>query len=894
MELKFDARQEYQIRAIDSVADLFEGQPKIPSELVFVPGASFAAAPNRLDIGDDVLLRNLQTVQSRNGLKPDPALEFIDGEIDTPKGRIAVRFPNFSVEMETGTGKTYVYIRTALELCRRYGLRKFIIVVPSVAIREGVLKTLQITQKHLHELYDSTPYRFYEYDSDNISQIRQFALWDSVDLMVMTIDSFNKAKNVIYQARDRLQGERPVQLIQAARPVLILDEPQNMESEISVKSLVALYPLFALRYSATHRNPYNVVYRLTPYAAYQQGLVKRIEVAGVTREKDENRPFVRLDGVKAEKKTLTARLTVRTLLKNMAVKEQTVTVRPNDDLAKKTNRPEYAGYTVSEISALGGFIKFGNGIRIHVGESQGDDKQAVFEAQIRYTIETHFEKQRRLKPEGIKVLSLFFIDRVDNYVREDGIIRRLFEKCFNELKSGYPEWKDRNPQEVRAAYFAQKRRKWDQVEFLDSQSGKTKEDQAAFELIMRDKERLLSLEEPVSFIFSHSALREGWDNPNVFQICTLNQTVSDIKKRQEIGRGVRLAVNQEGDRLHDERINRLTVVANESYEKYVATLQSEIEFEYGREGVPPPPADARKRSVMRLRKEYVLRPEFKELWARISRKTWYSVSFDTEGLLAEVLPELDKAAIDPPRLSIRRGEVKLSDAEVLEAVYGGGGTISIDYSGEARDVVGMMLSLMERSTPPVRLTRRTLVELVKRTANRNAAVYNPFEFSTTAVQILKQKLADHLVNGIQYTPLDEWYEMSELKDLIEGYEEYLIPASRSLYDKVEFESEVERRFVADLEKRPDVLLYVKLPGWFTVDTPVGKYNPDWAIVVEKLDEHGRPVKRLYLVRETKGSDVIDHLQWPNERRKTICGEKHFVGALGVDYKFGKSAGDLLP
>jgi type III restriction enzyme len=692
-------------------------------------------------------------------------------------------------------------------------LRKFIIVVPSIAIREGVLKTLRVTESHLRELYGNPPYRYYVYDSENLSQIRQFALSDGIEMMVMTIDSFNKASNVIRQTTDRLQGATPIHLVQAARPVLILDEPQNMESELRVKALSALDPLFALRYSATHRNPYNVVYRLTPFDAYRQGLVKRIEVASVVKEKDANQVFLRLEGIKTEKKTITAGIAIHKLMKDGTVKEKVVVCRPGDSLDKKSGRKEYAGFEIDEINAAGGFVRFVNNIELGNGESIGTDKDALFEAQIRYAIEEHFRKQRRLKEDGVKVLSLFFIDRVDNYAGENGLIRRQFQNAFNELKTGYEDWKDVDPKTVQAAYFAQKRKKGGDAELLDSFSGKTKEDAAAFDLIMKDKERLLSFEESVAFIFSHSALREGWDNPNVFQICTLNQTVSEVKKRQEVGRGVRLAVDQSGERIRDEKINVLTVVANESYEQYVERLQSEIEDEYGREGLPPKPADARRRGTARLRKHYVLKPEFRELWERIKHKTHYAVKIDTERLLEDVIPEIESLEIRPPRIVVSKAEVHLGAGDTFEAV-----TMSAERPAKylgllpvLPNLADIMADLMEYTSPPVRLTRRTLVEVYKRCRNREAAMNNLHEFANGAVRILKEKLAEHLISGIRYEKIDDWYEMTQFEN-IEGWEESLVPSFRPdgsegacLYDHVLWESEVERKFAESLER----LDYVK-------------------------------------------------------------------------------------
>ena len=901
MQFKFDPNQDYQIRAIEAVANLLEGQPRVEVDLTFARGAGFAAVANRLDLDDEVLLKNLHIVQEQSGIPPDGALACIEETVETAAGSQDVRFPNFSVEMETGTGKTYVYLRTALELFRRYGLRKFIIVVPSVAIREGVLKTLRVTQAHLREFYGNTPYRYYVYDSDNLSQVRQFALSDGVELMVMTIDSFNKATNVIRQTTDRLQGETPIHLVQATRPVLILDEPQNMESELRVRALSALDPLFALRYSATHRNPYNVVYRLTPFEAYRQGLVKRIEVASVVEE-DANQVFLRLDGIKTEKRTITARIALRKLMRDGTVKEQVVTVRPGDSLEEKAERTEYAGFEVDEINPGGGFVRFANNLELKIGESQGADKEAIFEAQIRYTLEEHFRKQAKLKEAGIKVLSLFFIDRVDNYAHEDGIIRRQFVKAFDEIKAKHADWENTDPEQVQAAYFAQRRRKGGAVDVLDSVSGKTKEDEAAYDLIMKDKERLLSFEEPVAFIFSHSALREGWDNPNVFQICTLNQTASEVKKRQEVGRGVRLAVDQTGDRVRDERINVLTVVANESYERYVERLQSEIEEEYGQEGLPPRPANARARSVARLRKQYTLKPEFKELWERIKHKTRFAVKIDTERLLRDVVPEVNKAEIRPPRVTITKAQVHVAGEGVFKPLRMTADRTALYLTGRhpLPNLVEIMGNLMQHTTPPMRLTRGTLLQVFNRVQNKEAAMENPQEFASVAVRVIKDKLAEHLVNGIQYEKVNEWYEMTQFEAEIASWMDYLIPAAHSVYDHVVVDTQaedprqsIEGKFVEELERRDDVKLYLKLPSWFTVDTPVGPYNPDWAIVMEDRDEFGQPTGEplLYLVRETKGPNWKIDLR-PEERRKIECGEKHFRGALGVDYKVVAKASEL--
>lgn len=896
MQFKFDANQDFQVHAIESVVRLFEGQPKIQVDLQFALGTGFAAASNRLDLSLEMLLENLRVIQKENNLTLDNELLTLEGEIETGEGRKAVSFLNFSVEMETGTGKTYVYIRTAMELFRRYGMRKFIVVVPSVAIREGVLKTLSVTEKHLRELYDNAPYRYYAYDSDNLSQVRQFAQSDGVEIMVMTIDSFNKASNVIRQTTDRLQGETPIHLVQAARPVLILDEPQNMESELRVKALAALHPVFALRYSATHRNPYNLVYRLTPYEAYRQGFVKRIEVAGIVEEGKEHEVFLRLGGIRTEKKTLTARIGVHALMKTGVVKEQVVTVKPGESLEKKTNRTEYAPFVVEEIHAGEGYVRFDNGVELRVGETKGADKEAIFDTQIRYTIEEHFRKQARLKHAGIKVLSLFFIDRVDNFVKEDGIIRLLFVKAFNELKQKYSEWKDADSGKAQAAYFAKRKTKSGEEIFEDSKTGESEKDKEAYDLIMKDKERLLSFEEPTCFIFSHSALREGWDSPNVFQICTLNQTASEMKKRQEIGRGIRLAVEQDGERVRDEKVNVLTVVANESYERYVERYQTELVEEFGGENAPPKPPDARRKGVARLRKEFMLKPEFKELWEKIKHKTRYAVKVDTGKLILDVVKELNQRDIRAPQLVVSKARLeaeKEQDGFITLHVAERGSPL-MTKPDVLPNVIEIMANMMERTTPPMVLTRGTLLEIFRRTKLRQAAMQNPYEFATAAVQIIKHKLAAQLVDGIQYEKDGSWYEMTQFETEIGDWEDYLVPAERALYDHVIYESEVEKTFAEELDRRDDVKLYVKLPSWFTVDTPLGKYNPDWAIVIEPRDEFGKPTgeEKLYLVRETKGTTDLEKLR-ADEANKIRCGARHFTGALGVNYDVVDSVKNII-
>ena len=896
MEFKFEPDQDFQIQAIESVTKLFDGQHFVGAQIDFTK-RELPSIPNTLEIDNDAILENLNQVQEDNELSVDKTLEFIEETVPLFSEEKEICFPNFSVEMETGTGKTYVYLRTTLELYRRYGLRKFIVVVPSVAVREGVIKSLEITQSHLRQLYNNLPYRYYAYDSSKLSDVRQFAFSDSVEIFVMTIDSFNKASNRIYHPTDSLQGEVPIHFIQATRPILILDEPQNMVSELRVKALATLNPIFTLRYSATHKEIYNLVYRLTPAEAYQKGLVKKIEVSGIKQEDDVNQAFVRVNKIQIKNNKQTAQLSVHKLMSDGTVKEQRITVKPEDDLGNKTNRTEYEGYIVDEISQPGRFVRFGNGIEIEEGGSKGEDKDAIFEAQIQDTIEEHFLKQKRLKPFDIKVLSLFFIDRVDNYVYESGIIRRLFNKCFDKLKQKHTDWKDVDAESVQAAYFAHQRTKSGEIKrtesgeiiYQDSSTGTAKHDVHAYDLIMKQKELLLSFKSEVSFIFSHSALREGWDNPNVFQICTLNQTTSEMKKRQEIGRGVRLAVNQEGDRVYDERVNILTVIANESYTSYVESLQTELKEEYGDQDLPPSPADARKRGVATLRKKYILKPEFRELWDRIKNKTRYAVSVNTELLINDVVKELDKEEIRAPRITKTKARVDIDDDQVFSALQMSMAKTVIDLAGRypLPNLVDTIMHLLENTTPPIRLTKQTLLEIFMRTQKQQAALDNPPEFASVVTRIIKEKLTDQLINGIKYEKIGEYYEMCQFETEIKSWDEYLIRTKRSIYDHVIYDSDTEKTFVEDLEKFEFVKLYVKLPVFFKVPTPIGTYNPDWAIVVEDPPEY----PKLYLVRETKSS--IDPNDWrPDEKMKIDCGRKHFKETLGENYEVVKDAHDL--
>ena len=576
MKLKFK-NQNFQTDAVNAVVDLFIGQEKTQSTFSVMDDRQTTflnelGQGNALYIDQETLTANMHAVQKRNSLP----LTDIAGNMQ------------FCIEMETGTGKTYVYTKTIFELHRKYGFTKFVIVVPSVAIREGVYKSFQVTQEHFGLQYDNVPCRYFIYSSAKLSDVRQFATSSNIEVMIINIDAFKKAENIINQAQDRLNGETAMGFIQNTHPIVIIDEPQSVDNTPKAKEAIAtLNPLCVLRYSATHREKINLLYRLTPVDAYQMGLVKQIAVSSNQVAGGFNQAYVRLLSVSNEK-GFKAKVELDVKGKTGVVTRKTATIKPGDDLFLLSGQRDlYEGYTVAGIDCTPGYehIEFGNTQEVAMGKSIGDvDENIIKKAQIRRTIETHLDKELRYLDKGIKVLSLFFIDKVDKYRHEDGtpgIYATMFEECYQELmaKPKYAALQARFPSDVSKVhngYFSQ-----DKKGRLKDTKGDTQADDDTYNTIMRDKEWLLSFDCPLRFIFSHSALRDGWDNPNVFQVCTLIDQKSVFTCRQKVGRGLRLCVNQDGERIEDKNINVLHVMANESFAEFASTLQKEIEDETG-------------------------------------------------------------------------------------------------------------------------------------------------------------------------------------------------------------------------------------------------------------------------------------------------------------------------
>lgn len=883
MKLSFESNLQYQHDAIKSITDLFEGQPledsifdfnlKEAGSLNLINGVS-----NNLILSEEQILSNLQNIQANNEIKISDKLDGM----------------HFSVEMETGTGKTYVYLRTIYELNKLYGFKKFVIVVPSVAIREGVLKNLEITHEHFQTLYENVPVNFQVYDSVKVSSLRGFATTNNIEVLVINIDSFAKDENIINKPNDKLNGQKPVEFIQATNPIVIVDEPQNMETEKRIAAIENLKALCTLRYSATHRNQYNLMYSLNPVKAYDLGLVKQIEVDSIIEENAYNDAFVAVESITAAKTKVTAKVSINSN-ENGGVKKKTLTVKVGDDLYKLSNEREiYAdGYIIEEIDAVNQCISISNGNLLYKGDSQGGLTDEVMKFQIRKTIEEHLKKEKRLNKLGIKVLSLFFIDKVANYRNYDsagnafkGKFAEWFEEIYLEYisKPAFAELDKFPVEETHNGYFSIDKK----GSFKDT-SGETKADDDTYNMIMKDKEKLLGLDNSLRFIFSHSALREGWDNPNVFQICTLNETKSDIKKRQEIGRGLRLAVDQSGKRTYDQNINRLTVIANEAYDDFAKALQKEIEEDCG-VAFKGRIKNKQKRTAIKYRKGFEADPKFLEIWEKLKKRTTYRVDYKTNELITlaakaiKDLPEIKSPSLRSTKIGITLTDEGVGTNYVGEKVESFGG-----YSWKIPDVLGYIQSKTE-------LTRSTIEEILSNSDRIEDIIINPQLFLDLATQAIKRTLYNLMIDGIKYQKIGgSEYEMAlfeaqELEVYLNDFSFKVTDPSKTIYEEfVPLDSGVESKFAKDCETSDQIKFYFKLPNWFKIPTPIGNYNPDWALVFE--DD-----KKIYFVAETKdtGTPQVDLLKLStDEQMKIKCGKAHFNEFENLEYKVVNKVGQLV-
>lgn len=1026
MKIKFNPDLDYQRDAINAVIGVFEGQETFQSNFTVYKttqadmlkendGIGFA---NALTLLPDELYENTRNVQLINGLP------------QTETSKQALPSLDFTIEMETGTGKTYVYLRSVFELNQRYGLTKFIIVVPSVAIKEGVYKSLQITEGHFKKEYKNVQYDYFVYDSSKREQVRNFATNDYIQIMVINIDAFSKsftdpekenAANLIHRADDRLNGMKPIEFIQATNPIVVIDEPQSVASTANRKKAIAsLNPLCTFRYSATLTEKFNLLYKLNSIDAYDQRLVKQIEVASLEVQDNHNQAYIKLMSVDNKKAPITAKVEIDAQTKTGKLQpRKTITVRSGTDLFEASGgRTVYEGYVINDIYCEEGseYIDFTSrddiiGLREAIGEVDEDIYKRL---QISKTVEEHLEKELKffkkittgvdpmdhskiMSQKGIKVLSLFFIDKVANYrgYTKDGVpiqgkfaqwfeeeftqqlrkpkYRVLYPSVWDKDSSGKPTLNEQALQQLASSvhngYFAQDKKKDAAGNPLFAESriaangegGKTLADESAYNLIMKDKEKLLSIGEKLRFIFSHSALKEGWDNPNVFQICTLNETNSVMKKRQEIGRGLRLAVDQSGERVpYGFEVNTLTVMANESYEQFVSELQKEIEKEEGikfgaiekhqfanivvsrefdekeflgakkseeiyqhltdkgyinksgkiqdslkadladntvslpesvkeysdailatlrkvSKGLDVKKYEEKKTAILREDngKKVVLSDDFKELWDRIKYKTTYRVDFSIDSLVEKCIKEI-RASVAVASAKFEYKKVKVAITEVELETFDE--ESKIQYYRNRNFQLPDIVTYLESNT---NLTRKTVVQILLGLGDKLAAFKNnPQRFIELASEVIRKQMRLAIVDGISYHRIgDEEYYAQELfqEEELTGYLKNMVEAKKSVYDYIICDSDTEIEFAAKLEESNDVKLYAKLPGWFKIDTPLGSYNPDWAVLIDKEDDMG---EQLYFVVETKSSIFSDDLR-ASEQAKINCGMAHFE-ALSKD------------
>ncbi len=991
MKLKFKI-QPYQTGAVESVVDCFAGQANVSGFAYRIdPGRGKADLSDRyeaamleqtgfknsdIELPDDLLLANIQAVQRRQNLP-------LSEKLATGAGCKV----NLDVEMETGTGKTYCYVKTIFELNKRYGWTKFIVVVPSVAIREGVYKSLEITAEHFAESYGKKA-RFFVYDSKQLHHLESFSSDAGVNVMIINIQAFNamgKDNRRIYDELDDFQSRRPIDVIGGNRPILILDEPQKMEGKKTLEALAKFKPLMILRYSATHRTTHNKIHRLDALDAYNQKLVKKIAVRGIAvKGLAGTTAYLYLESVEISKKAPLARIELE-VRQGGGIKRVSKRLEKGRDLFVESNElDQYRGFVVAQIDANNDTVEFTNGLVLSAGDATGDvTEAAVRRIQIREAIKAHFEKEQRLFAQGIKVLSLFFIDEVAkyrDYSRDDeqGEYARVFEEEYERVKAEYLSLLPFDGGKYREylkgipvgrthdGYFSIDKK----TKRLENPAFKTRGEEAglsddigAYELILKKKERLLSFEEPVRFVFSHSALREGWDNPNVFVMCMLKHSDNTISRRQEVGRGLRLSVNQNGDRMDHpatvHEINVLTVVANESYKDFVSNLQREVVdslsarprkadeayfagkivftengpleitpamakqiykylvknnytddatdriaetyhqakadgtlAELPKELAPladrifglidsvfsesllPEVEDGRKPKNNPLNANFE-KKEFRELWNRINRKAVYRVDFDSSELVENSVRAIDKELrVQPLQYTVHSGIQ--NDLITDSQLKSGDGFKLVKSAVETHKAsIHSMVSydLLGKIAENTKLTRKTVADIL---SGVQPAVFdqfkqNPESFIAESSRLINEQKATIIVERLTYDGIAETHDMDiftagqSIRDFAKAGEKL----GNHIYDYAATDSKVERKFVEELDASAEVIVYAKLPRGFLIPTPVGDYNPDWAISFRE-----GAVKHVYFVAETKGSMSTMKLR-AVEEKKIECARKFF-------------------
>ena len=1000
LKLKFK-NQKFQADAAKAVVDVFKGQPRLTQSYLMDFGKEgyqtsfesndFTGWANQKivpDLSDELILENLNAVQREYGIEPSKSLD----------GRY-----NITIEMETGVGKTYTYIKTMYELYKNYGWSKYIIVVPSIAIREGVYKSLEITQDHFAEEYGKK-IRFFIYDSTRLNDIDRFASDSNINVMIINSQAFNargKDARRIRMKLDEFRSRRPIDILAATNPILIIDEPQSVEGKKTKESLKDFNALMTLRYSATHKEKYNMVYRLDAMDAYNKKLVKKIQVKGISQSRNTaSDGFLYLESINISRGNPKAALQFDYKAVS-GIKKKTRNVEEGDNIYILSNEMEEykEGYIVKSIDGRDDSIEFLNGLKLYAGDVLGDiNEDALRRIQIRETILSHMEKERQLFYKGIKVLSLFFIDEVAKYkeyddagIAHNGIYGEIFEEEYEEIvkelrddlgEDSYLDYLDQiAAEDTHAGYFSiDKKGKMIDSKLKGRQGAKYCDDVDAYDLIMKNKELLLDRnpkKSPVRFIFSHSALKEGWDNPNVFQICTLKQSGSDVRKRQEVGRGLRLCVNQNGERqdtsvlgeeVHD--VNTLTVIASESYDSFAKGLQSEIsesihdrpkkvntdlfinkvikdirgneqvidreladkinftmitngyvdnegsltdkyyedknnnsvivaeEVKDSRESILEildsiydeevmKPEDARSNNVeLNVEREKLNSKEFRALWEKINKKSYYTVDFDTEELIVKSVKALD-SRLHVPKIFFKVESGSMVEIKSKSDLKDGTGMFKDESKiyGKDQAIVksSVKYDLVGKIVEETGLTRKTVVRILKeiKPSTFDQFKENPEEFILRTSRIINDEKATSIIQHISYDLLDDEYDIDIFTEpTIKGkLDVNAVKAKKHLYDYVVYDSTNEKTFAKELDASGEVAVYVKLPSGFNISTPVGKYNPDWAIAF--YEGH---VKHIYFIAETKGSMSSMELR-EIEKSKIHCAKEHFKKISGDSVKY---------
>lgn len=978
MKIQFEGNLSYQQDAIEAVVDVFKGQEKLQSNFTVLAPTDQSIGydadlgyANRLTLLPKHLVENTQAIQLKNGLR-------LSKPNDVDKNDL-----HYSIEMETGTGKTYVFTRSIFEMYKRYGFKKFIIVVPSVSIREGINKSLQLTDDHFKQVFDNVPYKYFIYDSSNLSQVRDFATSDQVRIMIINIQAFAQdmdsekaTKRILLDYNDKL-GATPINLLQETNPVVIVDEPQStISSALQKKSIKNLNPLAVFRFSATHKEKINLLYKFDAIDAYNDNKVKKIEVASITTKNEvSDGAFIQCVSI-TNKNGFKAKLIIDIKGKNGKVSRVAKEVKQGTDLYEITKLDQYFGFIVRDINTEPEYVEFANGQLIQTDQILGgvNDKE-IKRKLIAKTIEEHLDKEVKLNPKGIKVLSLFFIDTVAKYRQYDeegnhfnGDYAQIFEEEYNRIIQ-LPKYKltlfkevkevNTNVLDVHKGYFSsdkkgRKSNSKDKFEYYKDTSGSVKADEDTYQLIMKDKERLLSFDSPVRFIFSHTALKEGWDNPNVFQICLLKEMgASEIRRRQEIGRGLRISVDQSGNRVYDESVNILTTIVNESFTDFVEGYQKELTEDSGikfgflaiesfntisngtdendepiylgqdlsekiykhfiekeyidkkgkiqdslKSAIKDNTIDlgddftenVTKQIINRIKevagsleiknngnkvhikvnKKVYLSEDFKTLWDSIKFKTVYKVAFDSEELIKKCIQSLNN--------TIKNEQAKVEHTKAKLAVDKGG----VKADGRVKNYVEH-LNIQVNHLPDIitylqnetGLTRKSIVSLLKGLEDRviNYFKSNPQSFIESCIEVINLQKRLFIVDGIKYEKIgdDSYYDQKliEEEDLVGYLSKKMVEATKSAYEYTLCDSDVEVNLAQEFENSDNISLYTKLPDWFKVPTPLGTYNPDWAIMYNKGDGD-----QLYFVTESKGTIFDENLR-PIEKGKIHCGKQHF-------------------